>query len=531
MPEALTRIWERAKAFWGDLTKGQKIRLYVMAGILVAVVAVTLAVSLRVEYVPLFSSTEGIQLEPIIAYLDENGIRYKAGANSQILVDSKSKQKVELDLSAQALVSPDVSFADTWSKLSLTATEADKENLWKEFTRNDLIAKLKKFENVENATINYTKPEKSYWAGEDNADEGTAYVMLKTRKPLTDDQVDAASRVVAYSIGIQPSNVILVDENLNPLNQYDADTDVGRASTQDEMRLSRQAELESKVREHFLLAVGQSADFDTMTVSANPVLDFDVLKSTEKTYTDPNPDGGGFEVSNETLKETLTNGTAGSVPGTDSNPTAGSGYVTGSGGTSDYTKDHTVPNRVFNEKNTDSVKALGQLVPEKSSMSITLWYGKRIDNADALTADYLSGIKASASAATGVPVESISVSVQKMAPDEPVTVKLTDTLATLFDQFGFYVFMLLLLVVMAIALVPRKAKPEKVVIQTAGGLEPALAGVGGLSGIELPKSQAPLPDISTEEQSEIKKQIDKFVAQKPDAVAQLLRNWLSEDWD
>jgi flagellar M-ring protein FliF len=30
---------------------------------------------------------------------------------------------------------------------------------------------------------------------------------------------------------------------------------------------------------------------------------------------------------------------------------------------------------------------------------------------------------------------------------------------------------------------------------------------------------------------ELKQQIEKFVAAKPDAVAQLLRNWLTEDWD
>ena len=54
-----------------------------------------------------------------------------------------------------------------------------------------------------------------------------------------------------------------------------------------------------------------------------------------------------------------------------------------------------------------------------------------------------------------------------------------------------------------------------------------MAGAGAAGAI----SEHELPDISTEEQSEIKRQIDKFVAQKPDAVAQLLRNWLSEDWD
>ena len=241
MPDAIRNLWERFTTFWRELTSGQKIRVYVMAGILVLVTALTLVFSLRVDYVPLFASTEGISLAPVIAYLDENGIRYQKGTNGQILVDSRSKQNVEFDLSVQALVSPDVSFADTWSQLSLTATEADKANLWKEFSKNDLVAKLRKFENVENATVNYTKPDKSYWAGEEDENLGTAYVMLKTIKALTPDQVDAAARVAASSLGIPEENVTLVDQNLNPLNRGNEGTDIDRASTQEEMRRGRQA--------------------------------------------------------------------------------------------------------------------------------------------------------------------------------------------------------------------------------------------------------------------------------------------------
>ena len=40
-----------------------------------------------------------------------------------------------------------------------------------------------------------------------------------------------------------------------------------------------------------------------------------------------------------------------------------------------------------------------------------------------------------------------------------------------------------------------------------------------------------LPEIEIEEKSEVKKQIDKFVKKKPEAVAQLLRNWLADEWD
>jgi flagellar M-ring protein FliF len=142
-----------------------------MAGVLVAAVVLTLALTLRVEYVPLFDSVEDINLQPVVNYLTENNIKYKKGED-QIYVDSKRKLDVEFDLSTQGLVSPEVTFADTWGKLSLTATEKDKENLWKNYLTNDLVYKLKKFENVENATVQYSKPEKTTGF----------YLMLKTSR-------------------------------------------------------------------------------------------------------------------------------------------------------------------------------------------------------------------------------------------------------------------------------------------------------------------------------------------------------------
>ena len=39
-----------------------------------------------------------------------------------------------------------------------------------------------------------------------------------------------------------------------------------------------------------------------------------------------------------------------------------------------------------------------------------------------------------------------------------------------------------------------------------------------------------LEDIELEEKSETRRLIEKFVDENPEAVANLLRNWLSEDW-
>ena len=46
------------------------------------------------------------------------------------------------------------------------------------------------------------------------------------------------------------------------------------------------------------------------------------------------------------------------------------------------------------------------------------------------------------------------------------------------------------------------------------------------------KDQVELEEIEVKENLETKRQIDKFVDEKPEAVANLLRNWLSdEDWE
>lgn len=45
------------------------------------------------------------------------------------------------------------------------------------------------------------------------------------------------------------------------------------------------------------------------------------------------------------------------------------------------------------------------------------------------------------------------------------------------------------------------------------------------------KETQSLENIEFDDKSEIRKMIEKFVDENPEAVANLLRNWLSDDWD
>ncbi|ANW98006.1 hypothetical protein CSTERTH_02585 [Thermoclostridium stercorarium subsp. thermolacticum DSM 2910] len=141
MPEGLVSLWNKIKDYWNDLDKSQKTRIFITAGIITAAVVVTLFFVLRTEYVPLLESGNEYDLKAIVQYLDSHGIKYKKGEN-QIYVDSRKKQDIEFDLASEAgLLSPDVIFDKSWSKLSLTVTEEDKEKLWKQFEENNLVYK------------------------------------------------------------------------------------------------------------------------------------------------------------------------------------------------------------------------------------------------------------------------------------------------------------------------------------------------------------------------------------------------------
>lgn len=524
MPEGLLKLWNKLKTYWEELEKGQKTRIYITAGVLASVIAFTLFFSLRTTYVPLLESGNDYDIKAIIDYLNTNGIKYKK-ANNQILVDSRKKTDIEFDLASEAgLISPDVIFDQSWSRLSLTVTEEDKEKLWRQFEQTNLVYKLKKFENVLDASVQYTKPEKTYWANKkDSEEKGSAFVSLKTKGQLTPEQVEAAARVVAASIGIPKDNIILVDEFLNPLNASSADASVGVASTQEEMRRNREQEMEQKLYRHFRIGMVQNANFDTMSVSVSAKLDFDTLNSREIQYTAPDSEGVGFIKNLETLEEKLENGQAGAAPGLDSNPGTAS-YQVGEGGNSNYEKEHNLEERIFNEKETESSKAPGKLVPAETKATVTLWYGHMVENADALTEEYIGQIKQDAGNALGIPSGNISVSIQKLAPIEVPEEEFADTLNRFLDKYGLFLLMLILLAVMIILMIPRGKKEEEPEPEP----EPAFAGP---QFVVPEKQHMGLPDIELGETDELRQQIDKFVQAKPDAVAQLLRNWLTEDWD
>lgn len=518
MPEALSRMQQQVTDFWKNLDKSQKTRIYITSGILIIVLTLGIVMLTRTTYVPLITVEDPDSILAIEGALDEKKIKYKHGDGKRILVDSKDKNEAEFALASTGLTESGMTFEDAWSLLKVSSTETDKKQLWQNFKRNSLVAKLKMFDNVKDADVELTIPEDTMFFTE-KKNEAKASVRINPKGEITPEQVEGIVMVVASSIeGLDPQNVTVVDNNFNILNQ-DLSGGMNIPTSQYKLKLRIKEELEKNIKN---LYSGRSDSYDFISVAINPVLDLDKVMKNRKEIEKPT----GLDeavVSEERNSEELENGTENGATGMDANPGTGdvTTYPIDGGGSSSYESKSEIINRIFTETLTAEEKAIGTMNFVESSMTVALWYGNRVADDSKLTTEFMDQFKLGLSNATGIPIEKITVDKQKLAPQEVEVVPVGEKIKQLFEDYGFFALLIILIIALMLSVRPKKnAEPE---------LVPELATAGGPKFIVTDEQE--IPEISFEEHSEVKKQIERFVRQKPESVAQLLRNWLSDEWD
>ena len=520
MPESLSKLQNQINELWKKLDKSQRNRILITSGVLLVVFTIGIIMLTRTTYVPLMVIEDYSDAKEIEGILEEKNIKYKHGDRGRILVDSKDKNKAEFAIASSGLTSTGMTFEDAWNLLSISSTESDKKQLWQNFKRSSLIAKLKMFDNVKDADVDLALPEDSMFFSGSSSNEATAYVRITPKGEITPEQVNGIIRVVASSIeGLEPKNVTVVDNNFNILNS-DMEQGINVPSNQYKLTAKIKEDMERNIKN---LYAGRSNNYDFISVVANPVLDFDQVSTTKNEIGKPT-DIDEAIVSSQITKETLENGAGGNVPpGMDSNPGVGEipEYPMDGGENSSYEKKTEIINRAFTETLTQQEKAIGTLNPEKSSMTVALWYGQRVADDSNITSEFIEQFTKDVSNATGIPASRISVSKYPLAPEEEIIEAWGDRLKRFIDTYGFFILMILLIIALMIGVMPRRKEEDMEFV-------PELATA---DGPDFTVSEEELPEINLQESSEVKKQIEKFIKEKPDAVANLLRNWFSDDYD
>jgi flagellar M-ring protein FliF len=298
-----------------------------------------------------------------------------------------------------------------------------------------------------------------------------------------------------------------------------------QADTQFQVQKRFEHEIERRVSSMLDKALGPNRA--TETVSAD--LNFDHKEENSETY-EPVVNNQGLVRSSQRKLESFNGvGTmpAGGIPGTESNIPGYQNYA--AAGNSNYTKNEETVNYEVNKKVGHLIEAPGQV--KRLSVAVMV---------DSLQPQQVDSIRSAVAAAAGlnlsrgdqVSVENISFDTsfrreQELAGVQAEKQQLWTNIAS--AALVLVIFTMILLFLRSI-LKPRVVRVQERLIReiTRVGEEEAL----GAEEAAIPLDQAGRPSeqaLEEQRKAQIRQQIAKLAREKPQAIAMLIRRWLSEE--
>ncbi len=519
---------------WSSFERDQKIKVAgASALILIAFIAI-LYIMLKPNYVALVANSDVVTINNVKEQLTAAGIKSKDSDDGRtLLVDEKDKVSAEVILLQQTSYAKteQFTFTDALDLMSLGTTESVKRETLIRAKAGEIAKDLEAFDGVEAATVEIASPPDDQFFIE-NADDVTASVQLTLSKEISDLQAEAIAKFVASSVvGLDVKNVIVTDNKANMLYSGDMETD---ASRQSDIETQKRMELEESVKKQL------QPLYNEIVVTPNITYDWDKSIVDSTTYEAPNPETPtvGLINSQSTTSENVEGGSNGAAPGTATN---GGTTIYGTEGSSQSANAKSNDTDYsLNETRTTTEKKAGTINRDESSVAV-MAYNYTYFNQDYMEEnDLLNGLTWEEFKAQTKPVampidQAVIDNVISATGIENTTVSgyqvpvFIDRVATPPQVKEIIMFVVLGLLILLLAiLIFRNTQVEEV-----EEVEPELSVEDLLVSTKVEEIQEvqEAESIKIKQENAMKTQIDKFVTERPDTAAQLLRNWLNEDWE
>ena len=485
MPERLKAILDKITAWWKKFnTKQRSVLISIVAVVIVALVILGVVIS-RPTQVELVEAQSASEASTIKGVLEDNNISYEVDSKLVFFVNKSDEVNAIMALGDNGIPAQAYSI-DNVTDGSFSTTEADKQKKYQVYLEDKLKDHLEKQSYVNEASVDITMPDKDGTILK-SKEEATAAVTLGLKDSITDDQAYAIARLVATALGNDTTKgITIIDKKANVLySGGDSDTSAGLATSQ----LSYKQKLEEQVKNEVKKTLESSNIFSNIEVGMNLDIDFSKTETAQKNYT--LPDGQtdtGLLDSESNYQSDATNGQA-AVPGTDSITVVATRY------------------KVYDESTLE----------KNGKLKDTSWEEYKAKHADPVkVTDVDQDLVTSVQNATGITQISFLVYEQPEFVDKASGVRsLSDILqiaitVLIFALLGFVVFK---------STRSSEEEPKEEELSVDSLLE------------QTAENNEPLEDIGYNEKTETRLLIEKFVDENPEAAAQLLRNWLNEDWE
>ncbi|MCT4545381.1 MAG: flagellar basal-body MS-ring/collar protein FliF [Vallitalea sp.] len=531
MPDFIKKVSDQITGFWNKFDNKQKIRI--ISAIIVTIVALSILTMVlkRTKMVPFVSGLEPKTTAQVKTLLQEQGIAYEVRDDaSSVYVDKKKKQDAQMALDSMGIISnTGMTYKEAFNS-SLSTTQAEKSAKFKLAFENELANKISVFEDVESAVVKLVIPDQDRTIFDD-VKESKASAILTTRNELSEEQVIGIANFLVTSVeNLELKNVRIVN-NTGKMLYYGEDTDETGISYN--KKLNYEVTMENKIERDVLSIL--LGEFDDAVVTADLIIDFDAQSSVKEEYSTPEGQAKGIASSEYHYISEGSNETPSGIPGTDSNDGITDYQIPDNSSSDSSTKvdkvDYEVSKTIINE-----TKHVGNIKYNESSVSISArkyivydqellkkqgvldnitWEEFKTQNSEskkiAIDPDLLALVKNAAN------VSKVQIIGYEVPTFIPITVK-----SKPITDYIFIAVIGIMIALLAYAVYKGTEPVEVTEIQPELSVEDMLAST---------KEQQNLEEIEYDEKSDTRVQIEKFVDEKPDAVAQLLRNWLNEDWE
>lgn len=530
MVDRLKEIPQKILEWWNKFTSKQKTIIICIAAGVVVTLAILVTILTRPQYELLATCESTKEASQIKELLDGENLTYKVSDDGyQIYILKEQLSDANLLLGANDIPAASYDLSNVMDG-GFSTTEADKQKKYKLYMENHLEEDLSRFESVKKADVQLSLPENDGTLLS-KEEEAYASVILELDGEFTQDNASAMAQFVKTALGNENANNITILDSMGNLLFSGEDTYsvTGNASNQ----LSVKQQAENLVRNEVKKVLLGTNEYDNVEVASNLSLDFSTTEQTEHLFYPADGQSQGV-LSHEDIYNAENVNSGGGVPGTDSN--SETTYVMPDSENSSSTVSEESRDYLPNERITSQTIPPGLIKYSESSISVAAITYKVLREEDAKSQGLLDGItweeyKAAnaervrrdvdpemvnmVAMATGIATENIAL----VAYDEPMFIDAEGPNISTTDVIQV-VLILLILGLLGFVLF-RSMRGEKQSEQ-----EEELEVEDLLQSMQ----ESELEDIDLTEVSETRKMIEKFVDENPEAVANLLRNWLNEDW-
>jgi flagellar M-ring protein FliF len=529
MVEKLKQIPVQLLNQWNKYTSKQKTIIISVIAIVFLALIILVNVMNKIEYKKLIENETTKDASAVAELLEEEGIAYKLGNDSvTIFVDEKKYSDALLLVYSSDVPTKGVTL-ETLMSNDLSTTNSDRTLKNHLYIQSKIREYLITMKGIKDAQVTYVPDDNGYSVLTEKKDY-PASVALTITDEFSIPTAAAVAEYVAAAIGNESTDKIkVIDQNGNLLFGGKDDLYSGSASSVLEYREKLQNTYNNNI---YMLMM--KLGYDDVQPMFNWSLNMDKVS---ELYTEQIPAEGSEQglYKNYYSYEAENTSGSGGTPGTDSNDETT--YMiedqTGTGSSVSTVQIEYLPS----ERITNTEFEIGAVIPEQSSGSIVatkvVTYKEEdlelqglldeitfdeyvLANKEKKQIEVSDEVYNLVSLATGIAKANIAI----VAYEQPVFIpKIIEE-----RDWSFYLSIILavLIIGLLIYVVFKGTSPVEVT-----ELEPELSVEQLLATT---KENQSLDDIEFSEKSETKRMIEKFVDEKPEAVAQLLRNWLSDDW-